>query len=292
MKTVLVTFSAWLCLFAPAIAQTKDTPTPKGQKAAEASADKPVRAKVSVSDAGRAALAAAKVTAGHSKGLTGAERLQVVATGASAYDKVVADFAAEPSVAGAAAFAAAELWRQHGSLPLAEKDYLLAVEVDGPRFGQRGLLGAADMQRRQKRHDEAMATYAKAAAIEPGGPRAQDARLWQARLLQTTGRIDEAIVSFQLALECAKAGRQSIDAANYLALACIQRQDLEAAERAIDHAEQSVTGIGDDDPIVVQRLEKALETMSAKKALQRARDRASKVGKDAVELDARKNTGG
>jgi tetratricopeptide (TPR) repeat protein len=292
MKTVLSTCCAWLCLFAPAIAQAKDTPTPKPGKAAEASAEKPARAKVSVSDAGRAALAAAKETAGRAKGLTGPERLAAVAAGASAYDKVVADFAAEPSVAGAAAFAAAELWRQHGSLPLAEKDYLLAAEVDGPRFGQRGLLGAADMQRRLKRNDEAMATYQKAAAVEPGGARAQEARLWQARLLQSTGRLDEAIASFQSALESASPGRQSIEAANHLALACIAKADLEAAERAIDHAEQSVRGLGEDDPIVVQRLEKALETMSAKKALQRARDRANRVGKDAVELDTRKNSGG
>jgi tetratricopeptide (TPR) repeat protein len=292
MKTVLSTCCAWLCLFAPAIAQAKDTPIHKPAKPAEAAAEKPARAKVTVSDAGRAAMAAAKETAGRAKGLTGPERLTAIAAGASAYDKVVADFAAEPALAGAAAFAAAELWRQHGSLPIAEKDYLLAAEVDAPRFGQRGLLGAADMQRRLKRNDEAMATYQKAAAIEPGGPRAQEARLWRARLLQTTGRLDEAVACFESALECAKAGRQSIDAANYLALACIQKADLDAAERAIEHAEQSVRGLGEDDPIVVARLEKALEAMSAKKALQRARDRANKVGKDAAELDTRKNAGG
>jgi len=282
----------WLCLFAPAIAQTKDTPAKKAGSAAEATAEKPVRAKVSVSDAGRAALATAKETAGRSKGLSGPERLAALAAGASAYDKVTADFAAEPAVAGAAAFAAAELWQKHNSPPLAEKAFLLAAEIDGPRFGQRALLGAADMQRRQKRNDEAMATYAKAAALEPGGARAQDARLWQARLLQSTGRLDEAIASFQSALESAKPGRQGIEAANYLALAFVEKGDFDAAERAIDHAEQSVIEVGDDDPIVVERLKKSLESMSARKALLRARDKADKVGKDAVGIDARKNAGG
>lgn len=289
MKTLLMTCCACLFLFPPAIAQAKEAPK---SGAVEATADKPVRAKVQISEAGRAALAAAKATAAQTKGLRGAERLQALATAAGAYDKVVADFAAEPAVAGAAAFAAADLWRAHGSLPFAEKDYLLAAETDGPRFGQRGLLGAADMQRRQKRHDEALATYAKAAALEPASSRAQEARIWQARVLQSTGRLDEAIGAFQSALESARPGRPGIDAANWLALACLQKGDLDAAERAIDHAEQTTEGLGEDDPIVVQRLQKALETMSARKALQRARDKANKTAKDAVDLDARRNAGG
>jgi tetratricopeptide (TPR) repeat protein len=253
--------------------------------AQDAAAGRLARAKVQVSDAGRAALAAAKELAGRGKGLRGGERAQALEQAAAAYDKVAADFAAEPAVAGAAAFAAAELWRQHGSLPLAEKDYLLAAETDAPRFLQRGLLGAADMQRRQKRNDEALATYGKAAAAEPAGPRAQEARLWQARLLQTLGRLDPAIAAFQSALESARPGRQVVEAANYLALACVQKGDFDAAERAIEHAEQAVAGAGEDDPVVAARLQKAIESMSARKALQRARDKQAGAGKDAARLD-------
>ncbi|MBM4060944.1 MAG: hypothetical protein FJ265_07585 [Planctomycetes bacterium] len=292
MRTMLLHCFSWLCLLAPVAAQAKEAPANgKAPKVAEATAEKPARTKVS--EAGKLALAAAKELAGKSKGLRGAERSRVLEQAAAAYDKVVADFAAEPAVAGAAAFAAAELWRQHGSLPLAEKDYLHAAETDGPRFGQRGLLGAADMQRRLKRTDDALATYQKAAAIEPGTTRAQEARLWQARLLQSAARLDEAIAAFQTALEAAKPGKQVVEAANYLALACIHKGDLEAAERAIDHAEQALAAFGDEDPIVVERMKKAVEAMSAKKALQRARDKANRAAKDAVGLDqARKNTGG
>jgi tetratricopeptide (TPR) repeat protein len=183
------------------------------------------------------------------------------------------------------------LWRQQGSLPLAEKGYLRAASIDAPRFGQRGLLGAADMQRRQKRADEAMVTYAKAAAVDPGSSRAQDARLWQARLLQTEDRLDESIAAFQAALESADPGNQTIEAANFLALAWVDKGDLDAAGHAIDHAVQSITDMNEEDPIVAERLHKALESMSARKALQRARDKANGAGKDAASFDAGQKKG-
>ncbi|MBL8749626.1 MAG: hypothetical protein JNK78_10740 [Planctomycetes bacterium] len=239
-----------------------------------------------VSDAGRTALQAAKQVAARCRGLRGPERAAALEQAATAYDKVVADFGAEPAVAALAAFTSAELWRQQGSLPLAEKGYLLAATADAPRYAQRGLIGAADMQRRQKRIDEALATYAKAAAVEPGSSRAQDARLWQARLMQSSHRIDEAIPMFQSALEAADPGSQTIEAANYLALAWIEKGDLDAAGHVLDHAAQSVADVGDDDPLVAERLHKTLEAMSAKKALQRARDKATGAGKDAADLDA------
>ena len=285
MKTVMKSWCAFVALLVPAIAQAKELPANKTEtKVVEATAEKPVRAKVQLTETGRAALAGAKDVAARCKGLRGPERMQALEQAAGAYDKVATEFAAEPAVAGAAAFAAGDLWRQHGSFPLAEKDYLLAAEVDGPRFGQRGLMGAADMQRRQKRNDDAMATYSKAAALDAGTPRAQEARLWQARLLQTSSRLDEAITAFQAALENARPGRPVVEASNYLALALVQKGDFEAAERAIAHAEQALGA--DEDPIVAERLKKAIESMSARKALQRARDKATRAAKDAIGLEA------
>lgn len=251
-------------------------------------------ARPAFSAAGRAALASAREQVQKVRGLRGVERARVLESAASAHDKLAAEFAAEPLVAAAAAYAAADLWRQQGSLGLAERDYLQAVQLDPDRFAQRGLMGAADMQRRQQRADEARITYGKAAAIEPGSSRAQDARLWQARLLQLQERWDEAIPAFQAALESADPGAQVIEAANFLALAWLQKGDFDAATHAIDHAEQSVVALGDEDPIVLERLRKSVETMSAKRALQRARDQQNEAGKDAARLDAdrRPNKGG
>lgn len=278
MRIVMRALMVWTALVLPVFAQAGgDEAKPEGKAALP---------KVTLSDEGRSALSGAKEVAGRVRGLRGPERAQALEAAAAAYDKVVASFAAEPAVAAAAAFAAGELWRQQGSLPIAEKDYLLAAQLDAARFAQRALLGAADMQRRQKRIDEAMATYAKAAAVDPGSARAQDARLWQARLLQGQERIDEAIVAFQAALESADPGAQTIEACNFLALAWIHKGDLDSAARAIEHAEHAVQGVGDEDPIVVDRLQKALEGLSARKALQRARDKKNQAGKDAARFDA------
>lgn len=284
MRIVTKVLMVWTALALPLLAQA-------GGDAAK-SDGKTARPKVTLSDAGRSALAGAKEVAGRTRGLKGPERAQALEAAATAYDKVVAGFTAEPAVAAAAAFAAGDLWRQQGSLPLAEKDYLLAAQLDAERFAQRALLGAADMQRRQKRVDEAMATYARAAAVDPGSTRAQDARLWQGRLLQGLERVDEAIVAFQAALESADPGTQTIDACNFLALAWIHKGDLDSASRAIEHAEHAVQGVGDEDPIAIERLSKSLEGMSAKKALQRARDKKNQAGKDAARLDAGNNGGG
>jgi len=285
MKTLLTTFVLIAALGLPAAAQTHDG-KPMGKPAPEAAVEKAPRPKVTISDAGRAALASAKELAGRARGLRGPERARAREVAAAAYDQVAADFAAEPQVASTAAISAADLWRQQGSLPLAEKDYLLAAQIDGPRYAQRALLGAADMQRRQQRTEEAFATYAKVAAIDPGSARAQDARLWQARILQGSERLDEAIVAFQAALESADPGAETIEACNLLALAWVDKGDLDAAGRVIEHAEQAVVAMGDEDPLVVERLKKGLETMSARKALQRARDKQDQTGKDAAALEA------
>ncbi len=279
MKTIWMQtmFAALMAL--PVCAQ--ETPPNVGDGAVAKAAAKPT-----MSDAGKKALAVAKEAAQKLRALRGPERAPVLEAAATAYDKVVADFGGEPAVGAFAAITAADLWRQQGSLPLAEKAYLRAAELDGPRFGQRGLMGAGDMQRRQKRVDEAMATYAKAIALEPGSSRAQEMRLWQARLLQGAGKVDEAIVAFQAALESADPGSQVVEACNFLALAWIEKGDLESAGRALEHAEQAVTAAADEDPQTVERLKKAIDGMSAKKALQRARDAQNRVGEDAAQLEA------
>jgi tetratricopeptide (TPR) repeat protein len=266
---------------APAPAPTKDVARPV---VAQSVGRTPVKSPMS--EAGKAALAKARELAGRCKGLAGAERLQALAAAAGAYDQAVADFPEEPGIAGAAAFAAAELWRQHKSLALAEQDYLLAAETDPARFGPRGLFGAAEMQQRQKRNAEALVTYERAISSEPGSIHAQEARLCRSRLLMSMGRLDEAIVGFQGALEAARPGRDGIEAANALALACIQKGDLEAAERAIEHAEAEVTAVGEEDLVIQARLRKAVDAMTARKALQRARDKASRAVEDAAAIEA------
>lgn len=276
MRHVMTTGWILLALFSGIVSQ------PRAQEAAAEGARQPS----ATSAAGREALAGGRNAILRLRGLRGPERKIALEQAATLHDRIVEQFASEPSVAAAAAFGGADLWRQQGSLALAEKDYLRAAALDGPRFAQRGLLGAADMQRRQQRPDEAMATYARAEAVEAGSARAQDARLWRARLLQGTERLDEAVVAFQAALESANGVSQTIETANFLALALVQKGDLDAAGRAIEHAEHAVEAAAEDDDVLAERQHKWLQAMSARKALQRARDERDGAGKDAVELDA------
>ncbi|MBL8723498.1 MAG: hypothetical protein JNK49_05595 [Planctomycetes bacterium] len=249
-------------------------------------------ARVQLSDAGKAALTAARDLAQRTKGLQSAERLAALQQAAAAYDRVVVDFAAEPAVAGPAAFAAAELWRQHGSPAMAEKGYLLAAEIDSHRFGARAWLGAAEMQQRQKQLERALVSFGQVITAEPGGAHAHDARLAQARLLEALGKPDAALETLRGALESARPGRQGIEAANLLALLLVRRGDFDGAERAIEHAQHEVSAAGDEDAATTARLQKLADTMSAKKALQRARDKQNQAGAEAARLDSARREGG
>ncbi|MCB9878752.1 MAG: tetratricopeptide repeat protein [Planctomycetes bacterium] len=286
-KTVLV----WLSLVGCALAQgDTGTPVPSAPAHDEASSGE-VASPPRLSDAARAALSRAKGSSQAVRGLRGPERTRALELAAVAYDKVVADFTDEPRAAGAAAWAAALLWRSHGSLALAEQDYLRAAKCDPQQNGQRGLLGAADMQRRQHRVEEAMKTYVDCEKIDPRTTRAQDARLWLARMLLDQDQVDAAIERFQLALESAPTPSQAIDAADFLAKAWIQKGDLDAAQFVIEHAEQIVLQAADEAPEVVSRLERACDGMSARRALQRARDEANGAAQDAVRFDQQQRGG-
>lgn len=233
----------------------------------------------------KAAFASARQLEREARKAWGAVRSRKLELAAGRWHALTETFAEQPKVAAQAAWSAAELWRRHGSAPLAEKDYLLAARSHPARYGQRGLLGAADMQRRQLRNQEASVTYQKAEAVDPRTSHAQRARLWVARLLLAAGKLDQAIERFQAALESAPSTRQAIDAADHLAQAWIKKGDLDAAGFVLDHVDQMLEEAGGADPVADKRLRRASALMPARKALRRARDRRDDVAKDAVRLD-------
>ena len=283
MRTVLVRLCVLLTMVPAAWAQAEPPPRSGAEPAS------PIRS-VGLSVAGREALSRCRDLALRAKGLHGHERLRVIAEAASNYDRVFTGFAQESRVAAKAAFAAAELWRRHGSLALAEKDYLHAATADAGRFGQRGLLGAADMQRRQRRLGEALVLYRRAVAVEPGSSHAQAARMAIAKLLVSMKRSDEAISAARIALECARPGLQVIAAANLIALLLIDSRDFDAAQNALDYAAKSIEGLDNGDLVLAERLQKAVAAMSARRALRRLRDKANGSAADAVrfEVDRRR----
>ncbi len=233
----------------------------------------------------RAALAAARQEAMKVRGLQGDAQLAALQNAAKAYDVAAVQIADEPKAAAQAAFSAAELWRSHGSVGEAERCYLASASLDAERYGQRGKLGAADMQRRAEKHEQAIATYRDAAAIDPATARAQTARLWIGRVLQTMGREVDAVVAFRTAVASAVTTSQTIEAINYLASALIAGGDLAGASQALAQADAAVSTAIVEKPEDAERLHKALESMSARRALQRAQDKAVDAAADAQQVD-------
>ena len=220
--------------------------------------------------------------------VSGPARSRKLELAAVAFDRLVIQFQLEPAAAAQAAWSAAQIWRRHGSAALAEKGYLRAARSHAVRYEQRGLLGAADMQRRQRRTKDAMKTYALAEAADPRTSHAQAARLWIARMLMDRSQVDRAIEKFQAALESAPSPRQGLDAANYLAKAWIVKGDLEAAGFVIEYAEQLTEQAEQAEQggsVAARQLRLACDRMSARKALQRALDATTGAGADAVRLD-------
>jgi tetratricopeptide (TPR) repeat protein len=233
----------------------------------------------------RAALGEARGLAALARRQMGPARSRALEQAAAAYDRCVARFEATPAVAAFAAWSAAELWRRHGSMLLAEKDYLHAARWDPRRYGQRGLLGAADMQRRQRRPEDARKTYREAERIDPRTGYAHRARLWLARMLQADGELDRAIEGYQAALESAPTPRRAVEVADLLAKAWISKGDLESAGFVLEHVEQLVRDAGSQNDRESEWLRRASREMPARKALQRALDKVRDAGGDAVRLD-------
>jgi len=241
--------------------------------------------RVQLSQEARDALAAAKALITSLKGVRGEERLAGLSKAASAFGAVAEKFSSEPAAACAALFEAGETWRRQGSLTRAEDSYRRALATEVQRYQGRATFQLAQMERRQKRFEDAIANYQRAAEINPEQNRANEARLWIARCLTSLGKGDEALQSFRAAVEAAATPRQVIEANNYLAKALIDGGDLEAAKAALAKAVAVARPLIEAGGKDSEGLRAALDHMSARKALQRALDKASGAARDAQQLE-------
>lgn len=254
-------------------------PTAMGQGADAADATPKMSAE------GRQALAEAREVAGLVPGLDGVPRMAALQRAAEAYEGVIANHAGDRATCARASFEAAELWRRHGSLGVAEKAYGRAAELDPGRYAERGLLQVAHMQRRQDQVEKANEGYVKVAMINPGSSRSHEAMLWNGRTLESLEKPVEAIAVYRQAVEAAGRTRQSIEACNWLAKALVTSGDLDGAGVALTRADKAVEAAQVKGESGLQSLKKALAGMSARKALQRARDKKNGAHKDARSLE-------
>ena len=277
---VISTVALWLLLGAGLVAQEE---TQKSQLKSKL---------VQVSQEARVALAAAKDMITNLRGVRGEERKAGLSRAAMAYSDVAENFAGEPAAVSAALFESGETWRRHGSLEKAENAYRLVLAKGGERYLGRATFQLAQMERRQQRFEDAIVTYQRAHEIQPKLNRANLARLWIARCLTSLGKPEEAMKSFAEAVRAAATPRQVIEASNYLAKALIEAGDLKAAAAALTKADQEVAASIEAGGKGSDGLRAALDRMSARKALQRARDKANGAAKDAqnLENDRRRKT--
>lgn len=235
---------------------------------------------------GRQALAEARAVAERVKGLEGEEREAALASAAQAYESVASSHASDKAACAQANFEAGELWRRHGSLSVAEEAYARAAELDANRYAERGLIQVAHMRRRQGQVEEAHGVYVTVATIKPASSRAHEARLWVGRTLESLDRREEAIAAYRKAVDAAAGPRQAIEACNWLAKALVTAGDLPGAEAAIGRADQAVQAVPAEQRSAA--VTKALAEMSARRALQRAKDKKSDAHKDARRLEKKR----
>ena len=276
--------ASWLLVASPS-AQSPGTEPSKPAEAVGrvASAGVPASRRAP-SLAAEQALDVAANLAGKVRPLQGVARSSALEAAAKHYDGLVVTFAAEPLVAAEAAWQAAELWRRHGSLVLAEQAYRRAAQRDPVRYGQRAALGVADMQRRLGLIEAALKSYSEVIARDSGTSRAQHARLWRGRLQFQLEQFDKATGTLRAALESAVGPRQVMDVVNWLVRVRLREGDLEGAAGAIDYAESVVLEAVASDP-TEQRLLKVLERLPARRLLQRERDKQARAVEDAQALE-------
>lgn len=263
-----------------------------GTKAAPASKDqaqKPARP----SAGARAALKTAAGVLSTAKGTSGETRASILRTAAAAYEKVAVDFSIEPVSAAAACFAAGEVWRSLSELTKASACFARAEKLDTARYRGRAKMELAHIARRQKSLPTALKLYEEVATLEPGSARGIQARLWIARSLAAQGEGSKAAAAYRQALESAGTPRQQIDVCNRLAMHLLKTDDLPGAEAVIQVAALAAKRRGTGKPAAVERALRgqaaAYEKMSARRALQRARDKANKAHRDAQDVE--KNDG-
>lgn len=179
-------------------------------------------------------------------------------------------------------FELGETWRKHGSVERALAAYQKSAELDAERYATRAGLQIAHAQRRLERFDEALATYRRIAQATPESAAVREAREWIGRCLEAKGDVDGAIVAYRDLLQQASGPRETLDVANRLANALIDKGDLAGAEEVLRRADSAVPSSGED----VARWRKAADSMSARRALQRARDKRDGVHEDARKLEA------
>ncbi len=222
------------------------------------------------------------------KGLEGDERSAAIDRALAAFEAIGNRDQVAAGPRARAYYGAAELLRRKGELERAANAYGKAAELDADAFGERGLSGRAHMLRRLQRWDEALVLYRRVGAMDRQTNRVHEARLWVGRCLLAQDDVEAAVTAFEQGLQAAQRPRHLIETCNWLAKAHLVRGDLGAADAALQRAARAVPA-GDSDE--ARSLQRAVDKMSARRALQRAKDKANGAHDDAIDVERSRRRG-
>lgn len=279
-------------LMALAVASLAGQSTPKTQIDPVQSKSETAAKRAMPSAAARIALKGAGALRAKAKGTKGTDRAGIQRSAALAYQQVAADFAKEPAAAAAAHFAAGELWRVLREPQKSTACFVRADELDPSRYHTRATMNLAHLARRQKSTAKALSLYTEVANLEGGSSRGVEARLWVARLWASQGDAAKSASTYRKALEVATTPRQKMDVCNRFANHLIKAGDLDGAEALIQQARlaSEIAGLGKPEAVerALHRQASAFAQMSARRALQKARDKANKAHLDALRVEKSK----
>lgn len=226
------------------------------------------------------------------KGKRGPERMALLERIGSRGEALAATLASDPAGLARVWFEAGEAWRSHGSLERAGAAYDKVLAGPQSRYTGRARFQLAQMQRRLEQWAPALDNYRKAALIEPGSNRAHDARVWIARCLMAQEDPEGGLAAFRAAAKAAATPRQQIDGTNWLIKEFIRRGNLDEAASTLTALDTAIEAqAAKSEPKEADALRKRLSKMSARRALQRAQDKARGAAEDARDVEGDTKTG-
>ncbi|MBK8975710.1 MAG: tetratricopeptide repeat protein [Planctomycetes bacterium] len=219
------------------------------------------------------------------KGVRGADRVTGLREAAAMYARIATDFDDRPETVARAHYESGECLRRAGDVAEAERAYSACLEADRGSFRERASFERGSMLRRLERWDDAVASYRIAIEARPASARADEARVWVGRCLESKGDNDGAREAYQDAVDSASSPERGVDACNRLGMFLVRRGELEAAGAIVERAEQIAEPVLQAGGKAAERMQERLDEMSVRRSLQRAIDRRDDAAGDAVRLD-------
>lgn len=205
-------------------------------------------------------------------GTRGRERMDRRWEAACAYIAVRVHFPGQPCPGAEGAFRAGELLRGGGDLDVALREFRVARGLcSGGPYHARAMLEIAHLQRRLGRAREALDAYAELYAGGPAPLRLRDeSMLWAGRVHHAQGQAQEAWRLWERVARAAEDPVQRVRAYDLLALALIERRDLEGAAGILERCRRALFDVAQEETQTGERVRGALHHMRAVGSLRRS----------------------